>query len=1251
MKISKHLRRPLALLLCLILAVGLLPVGAMAVSQTAPSENGLGLTKTVTAKPDADGDYTLSLEAYTTGEVTMATQAVPTDVVLVLDQSGSMTGSFGSVSKQAALKTSVVGFINSVADKYSATANHKVGIVTFGNGSTNLIEMTAADAAGKAALVQKVNSLPSNPSGATDVAAGMTAANAMLPAVTAGRNRIAIVFTDGVPTTESDFSVTVANNALTAAKSMKDAGVKVFTIGIFPDAKVSQLHGEKFNYLLYSDVPCSGAVGSIWGNSGAAVTFGDVLDTDTPAGNRFLNYLSNNAPTAASIGLAAGRYDPRGTGIKGYGFKITENALCDTNAGFYLTASNTAALENVFQTISGTILSPTINLDSTTIVRDVVTDTFRISAAPAKPIKAYKVPYAGGNTWGAPVDITGSVTINTAVDGTVDVSGYDFNTNMVYDGGGSFGGAKLLINIPIRLKDDIVLPANQIPTNSVHSGVISNGTSVANFPVPEVTLYTVTFKNYDESVLKTQIVVPGEGAAAPADPVRTGYTFMCWDAEFSSISSDLTVTALFERDDSQWHTVTFKPSTHSTLNGADAAGQVVVADILKGTAWSEVWVPGVNYSTGYMAGTPAWSGTFPATVTENLTFTATEQKDPTQWFTITFKPSANSTLAGADVAGKVIVADVCNGTAWNDTWVPAVSYATGYTAGTPAWDAVFPATVTGNLTFTATQINNSNERFSVLFTAGEHGSLEGTSSFNDIISGTAFETAVTAIPTPVSENGYMFEKWTPNLPEAGTTVTANMSFVASFVKDASKWHTVTFTAGSNGSLTGTASFADILSGSVFSAKITVPTPEADAGYKFAGWEPALPETNSTIISNQAYRAVFTADEYPINDGASMCYKQVNGASVPAGYKARFELYRVFDTYEELAATGETGTFEGNRAPIIFTEAAIPMGGNQARLMVAPVASALMLPAGIYKLVEVSAPEIGGYTKSAPTYTNEGMVIIGPDGRGVVCTNTYTSTTIYWPPIDPPVIPDDDVPLGPPTLNRTDHFAYIVGRTDGLVAPEANITRAEVATIFFRMLTDKSRIEIWKATNGFSDVKADQWFNNAVSTLAGAKILDGYGDGSFKPNAPITRAEFATIATRFYDAPGTYVVDAFNDISNHWAKNYINRAAELKLVNGYDDGSFKPEKLITRAEAIQMVNSILGRTPSKDGLMTGMKTWKDNADTSKWYYAAVQEATNNHEFKMVSGTPLSYEQWTKLLPNRDWEKLETQWAQAAAAAGR
>ena len=241
---------------------------------------------------------------------------------------------------------------------------------------------------------------------------------------------------------------------------------------------------------------------------------------------------------------------------------------------------------------------------------------------------------------------------------------------------------------------------------------------------------------------------------------------------------------------------------------------------------------------------------------------------------------------------------------------------------------------------------------------------------------------------------------------------------------------------------------------------------------------------------------------------------------------------------------------------------------------------------------------------------------------------------HHPRPKPTVEIEDDDALG---LNTTDHFAYIVGYGNGEVRPQNNITRAEVATIFFRLLTDDVRDENLTKTNRYSDVTRADWYNTAVSTLSSMGIITGYPDGTFRPNAAITRAEFAAIAARF-DSNGDKTTAKFSDIATHWAKDEISIAYNNGWITGYPDGTFGPQRDITRAETMTLVHRVLNRQPeTEDDLLPNMTVWTDNANPNAWYYLAVQEATNSHYYKFKTNS--KYEKWTELRETRDWTQLE------------
>lgn len=238
---------------------------------------------------------------------------------------------------------------------------------------------------------------------------------------------------------------------------------------------------------------------------------------------------------------------------------------------------------------------------------------------------------------------------------------------------------------------------------------------------------------------------------------------------------------------------------------------------------------------------------------------------------------------------------------------------------------------------------------------------------------------------------------------------------------------------------------------------------------------------------------------------------------------------------------------------------------------------------------------------------------------------------YYPIIIPTIINKDTG-----MLNKTDHFAYVIGYPDGTVHPNGQITRAEVATIFFRLLRDEVRDGAFTTSNTYSDVAYGKWYNNPISTMSALGIITGYPDGTFKSNKPITRAEFAAIAARF-DETQSGKSATFSDVIGHWAAKEIGIAYANDWIKGYPDGTFKPDQNITRAEAMTMINRVLERKPeSPADLLTNMNKWTDNMDTSKWYYLDVQEATNSHSYTRKT---FNYELWRQMLPDPDWSRYE------------
>ena len=279
----------------------------------------------------------------------------------------------------------------------------------------------------------------------------------------------------------------------------------------------------------------------------------------------------------------------------------------------------------------------------------------------------------------------------------------------------------------------------------------------------------------------------------------------------------------------------------------------------------------------------------------------------------------------------------------------------------------------------------------------------------------------------------------------------------------------------------------------------------------------------------------------------------------------------------------------------------------------------------------------GYDPNKALYTNENAYLFPMDS-----THNKGEQQAFPKPsvaVDENAIPDYLLPIlnlkkATPKLNTRDHFAYVQGYPDGTVKPAGSITRAEVAAILFRLMDADSRSLYYSTASGFRDVDSAKWYNTYVATLNNAGVITDSRTGYFRPNDAITRAELAAMLAQFAEKKSAAIY--FSDVSaGYWAANAIALTANLGWINGYPDGTFGPDKTVTRAELMAMVNRATGRAPESTGaLLSGMKTWKDNADTARWYYLDVQEATNSHTYL---GAPT--ETWTSLTATPDWSQYE------------
>ena len=418
----------------------------------------------------------------------------------------------------------------------------------------------------------------------------------------------------------------------------------------------------------------------------------------------------------------------------------------------------------------------------------------------------------------------------------------------------------------------------------------------------------------------------------------------------------------------------------------------------------------------------------------------------------------------------------------------------------------------------------------------------------------------------------------------------------------------------------------------YGAAVTAIADPTKTGYTFTGWSPAVPaKMPPEALTVYAQWRKTTPDTVVFDPN------NINGKTLAAKSLTVYSGSAPWETFE-VVVKEPAGTQRSSGTVRLS-------GGSQSASFTGfdpitfPAAGTYTFTVGeVDRNTRYMSYDRNLYTLTVKVEEKGGMLVISDvyytnaAGRSyrdfpIVFSNTYGSYTPYVPVV-PPKTPDK--------LNADDHFAYVIGYPDGGVHPHATITRAETATIFFRLLTEKTRKDNLTKYHSFRDVPQGAWYNAAVATMAKLKIITGYPDGTFQPDAPVTRAEFAAIAARF-DEKSARTTASFRDIYGHWAERYISRSAELGWIRGYTDNTFRPDQSITRAEAMALINRVLNRNPeSKDDLLRSMNIFNDNLDTAKWYYLDVQEAANSHDFiRKANG----YEMWKKLRADPDWKALE------------
>lgn len=1179
-------KRLLTWVLVLVMALSLLPLNVLAANgPETDSSSGMNFTKELLSdQPDDDGNYTIRMTAQATGTTTTTTKVEPMDIVLVLDQSGSMADDFGNGTRQSAMKAAVNSFIGEVADKYSPNADHRMAIVTFSDKAKTLAEWTAVDKDGEATLISKISGLTDTPSGATNVGAGMELAQNLMNSSKdeEGRLKTVIVFTDGVPTTASDFSTTVANAAIAAAKDMKDNGVTIYTVGIFNDAKPEQLYGDSgFNK------NSNGTVGSNWSDF-SVWSIGDIRNYDVPAGNRFLNYLSSNFQHATNIGLKV--YSATFLGIGYHGWEITEN-FKRTSSDYYMTAADASDLNGIFKTISSTVPAPgDPALDEKTVITDTLSDYFTFATGTADgDVKVY----AGQRELTNGKDITIDLNPTTK---TVTVKGYDFSKHHTE----SDDPEELVIEIKVKPDTSYTNwgASGEYKTNEGNATVTlpNNEEPIAEAASPEVYVetYQVTY-GFDTTAPDgathpedNQYYISGQTAdVKPPEPSSIEldghtYTFNGWKngeadvGEKIDISGNVTLTGSWSKTPN-----TASYTVNYLWNGEQIQAPTTGDNAMHGDkiTITDTSIDGYTLIPGQQTSMTIGTGENVLNLNYYKNVTLTANSDTVTYdgkeHTVTGYTSAPEgvTFESVSASGSGTDANTYNVTFGNN---PVGTYNNLYYVA-----AANPGTLT------------INKRSVTLTSASDSKVYDGTALTNDkvTVGGEGFATGEGAtynVTGTITSVGKADNTFTYTLNE-GTKATN---------------YTITKTEGkltiteASAPTPGTFDFDDVVYGDGKNTPAITKTVKGNVGRNFKETFKVTVEPKSDNAKN-----TMTPDYYT---GKAEVIASKSLKDVPFLFKPEVMANAVVP-YGELRFT-EAGSYT-------YTVREIP--GKTSRMSYDTTEYTLTIEVVLDEDANTYQVESWQFTAGNREY---------PTPLNIV--NTYRASRPSTP--------------SKPTLNTGDHYAYVMGYPDGTVRPNGSITRAEVSAILFRLLSDKTRDEYFTTVSSFTDVKAGAWYNNSIATLEKAGVIvDTAKGGAFRPNEAITRAELAAMLAQFSDAKPVKGVK-FSDVSaEHWAYEAIAIAAKMGWIEGYPDGTFRPDATITRAEMMTLVNRALERVPSdEDHLLSKrvMLTFPD-CKSGDWFYIAVQEATNSHTYERAATEKNGDEQWTALRANRDWTQLE------------
>lgn len=1142
---------------------------------------------------------------------------------------------FSSNTKITALKSAVNSFIDIIARdnptskiaivKFAGNKTDSVGNDTYKDGSytynyTQIVQnLTEANTDGASSLKAAVNALTA--SGATAADYGLEKAINVFGTennVPKDRNRVVIMFTDGEPNHGNGFSKDVANTAIENAQTLKSEsyGASVYTIGIFSGAQV-----------------------------------GTSLPNGSTNSNRYMHLVSSNYPNASSMS------------------EIGEDGAV-TN-GFYKVASDANSLGNVFTQLGEAIGKPSISLGSNAVLTDNIAPNF-IAPANVADVKVYTADY-DGTKFGARTELTGAnVSINN---NAVTVTGFNYSENFVSDtahpGMPNNFGKKLIVEFEITVDRTKTYGGTQ-PANA-GANITLEGKEIASVENPQVPVS----------------IVNGFGASYKNSKTYDGKGFTI-ENEFKEM---LKTNVLADGEKNDYVNITYTVT--------DKDNNVVGTYFVKANETTGTWTAGTaaattspdvgtyNYNVTCVVSDATENGAEPVTKSGTMTLSIIENKGLTVSgtdYTGKYDGASHGKAATASVEGATIEYSIDGGKTWttdfptvknvsDSTTVQVKATKTGYAPAEATYTLIVnPCTVTitgesATRTYTGQEIELTGITPSGLLDGHELSgvgySAKGTDARTEPYPGEFSNMDKLVIKD--ADGNDVTKNYNPEYAPGALTINPIGTVTVTITGN----HESKVYNGTEQSITG------------YTVKISDPK-YTEADFKFTG-DPKASRTdvgttymglkaeqfenkNSNfdrvefVIEEDGYVEVTKRPLYlradtpnPITyDGAehvrTLCVVvakgeyleiangqmlenvltmyRVSGTNVGI-YKGEFlQLAKIVDRDDpskDVTANYdikyETGTLQITKMPITITA-----GSAEGAYILGPITSNEWKATATAEGDTVSSVKLTGAQTTLGESPNVASDAVIKNAKGEDVTANYEITYV------------DGLLKGIELLEKEIHFNYVIGYTDGTIRPGNNISRAEVATIFFRLLTDEAREQYNKTTTSHSDIKDGAWCCRAVATLTNAGVINGYTDGTFRPNAPITRAELATIIARF--AKLDVNTKTFSDINGHWAQKSIELAAGNNWINGYDDGTFRPNNNITRAETFAMINRVLDRQTENvsDLLPTSeMNMWSDNMNENAWYYKDVQEATNYHKCDRVGDSV--YEKWTEKVPDIDWASYQ------------